>query len=109
MNSTAIRHRPAPAAAPVATLTAAAIKRGLIKLCDDSLGQRQHAPSVPLSAWSAWSKLGQLDHGHQVMPAAPEAIAAYLTDRADQGAAAVHASTAARAAIGATHRDARRR
>ena len=38
------------------------------------------------------------------MPAAPEAIAAYLTDRADQGAARSTVN-AARAAIGATHRD----
>ena len=38
------------------------------------------------------------------MPAAPEAIAAYLTDRADQGAARSTVASAA-AAIGAGHRD----
>ena len=54
--------------------------------------------------WSAWTKWAAAN-GHAALPAAPEAVAAYLAARAEQG---VSASTlnAARAAIGAVHRDA---
>ena len=53
------------------------------------------------SAWARWAVAG----GHVVLPAAPAAVAAYLTDRAAQGIAASTLS-AARAAIAAAHRDA---
>ena len=94
---------PAPHAAP-ATLTAADQARIDRALRDarSANTRRQYA-----SAWSAWARWA-VDHGHQVMPAAPEAVAAYLAERADQGAAASTLASA-RAAIGAAHRDARRR
>ena len=74
---------PAPHAAP-AVLTAADQARIDRALRDAraSNTRRQYA-----SAWSAWARWA-LDHGHQVMPAAPEALAAYLAERAEQGAAA---------------------
>ena len=56
------------------------------------------------SAWSgrvAWCAA----QGHATLPAEPMAVAAYLTERTDQGAAA-STVRAARAAIGAAHRDA---
>ena len=91
---------PAPHAAP-ASLTAADQARIDRALRDAraSNTRRQYA-----SAWSAWARWA-LDHGHQVMPAAPEALAAYLAERAEQGAAASTLASA-RAAIGAAHRDA---
>ena len=52
-------------------------------------------------AWAEWSAL----NGHATLPAAPEAIAAYLAELADDGKAA-STIRAARAAIGAAHRDA---
>ena len=56
------------------------------------------------SAGRAWAEWGALN-GHQVLPAAPEAIAAYLAELADTGKA-VSTIKSARAAIGAAHRDA---
>ncbi|MDE0222217.1 MAG: tyrosine-type recombinase/integrase [Spirochaetaceae bacterium] len=52
-------------------------------------------------AWREWADI----NGHQPLPATPDAVAAYLAERAEQGAAASTLS-AARAAIGASHRDA---
>ena len=52
-------------------------------------------------AWAEWSAL----NGHATLPAAPEAVAAYLAELADTGKAA-STIRAARAAIGAAHRDA---
>lgn len=54
--------------------------------------------------WSAWTKWAAAN-GHAAFPAAPEAVAAYLAARAEQGASAATLN-AARAAIGAVHRDA---
>ena len=54
--------------------------------------------------WSQWMQWAAA-HGHTVLPAAPEAVAAYLTDRAAQDVSASTLS-AARAAIAAAHRDA---
>ena len=54
------------------------------------------------SAWSTWRRWAT-DNGHQTMPAAPVAVAAYLTHRAEQGAA-VATVRMARAAISAAHR-----
>ena len=52
------------------------------------------------SAWFAWC----VEHRHQPMPADPAAVASYLAERTEQGAAAT--VRAIRAAIGAAHRDA---
>ena len=57
-----------------------------------------------LSAWRAWAEWAALN-GHVALPADPAAVAAYLAHRTDQGAAA-STVRAARAAIGAAHRDA---
>ena len=54
------------------------------------------------SGWAAWQRWAA-EHGHQVMPAAPVAVAAYLTHRAEQGAS-VATVRMARAAISAAHR-----
>ena len=54
------------------------------------------------SGWAAWKRWAA-EHGHQVMPAAPVAVAAYLTHRAEQGAS-VATVRMARAAISAAHR-----
>ena len=56
------------------------------------------------SAWKGWAEWSNLN-GHQALPADPLAVAAYLAERTDQGAAA-STVRAARAAIGAAHRDA---
>ena len=56
------------------------------------------------SAWAAWQRWGA-EHGHQVLPADPAAVAAHLAERTEQGAAAATVRTI-RAAIGAAHRDA---
>ena len=61
--------------------------------------RRQYA-----SAWRIFTRWAA-DHGHPALPATPEAVAAYLTHRVDQGAAPSTVRTA-RAAIGAAHRDA---
>ena len=52
-----------------------------------------------MGAWQRWAT----EYGHQVMPAAPVTVAAYLTHRAEQGAA-VSTVRMARAAISAAHR-----
>ena len=54
------------------------------------------------SGWVAWQRWAT-EHGYQVMPAAPVAVAAYLAHRAEQGAA-VATVRMARAAISAAHR-----
>ena len=56
------------------------------------------------SAWKGWAEWAGLN-GHVALPADPAAVAAYLAERTDQGAAA-STIRAARAAIGAAHRDA---
>ena len=56
------------------------------------------------SGWVAWQRWAT-ENGHQIMPAAPVAVAAYLTHRAEQGAA-VATVRMARAAISAAHRQA---
>ncbi len=61
--------------------------------------RRQYA-----SAWRAFTRWAA-DHDHPALPATPEALAAYLAHRVDQGAAPSTVRTA-RAAIGAAHRDA---
>ena len=55
-------------------------------------------------AWHAW-RLWCADHGYQPMPADPAPVAAYLTERALQGAAA-STLRRIRAVIGDAHRDA---
>ena len=55
------------------------------------------------SAWKGWAEWAGLQ-GHQALPADPAAVAAYLAERTEQGAAA-STVRAARAAIGAAHRD----
>ena len=84
-----------------ATLTAddrARIERALDASRADNT-RRQYRSGF--RAWAEWAAL----RGHDVMPAAPQAVAGYLAERADQGAAA-STIRAARAAIGAAHRDA---
>ena len=54
------------------------------------------------SGWAAWQRWAT-EHGHQVMPAAAVAVAAYLAHRAEQGAS-VATVRMARAAISAAHR-----
>ena len=54
------------------------------------------------SGWAAWQRWAA-EHGHQIMPAASVAVAAYLTHRAEQGAS-VATVRMARAAISAAHR-----
>ena len=54
--------------------------------------------------WSAWTKWAA-EQGCAAFPARPVAVAAYLAERVEQGDSASTIS-AARAAIGATHRDA---
>lgn len=53
--------------------------------------------------WSAWTKWAAANR-HAALPAAPEAVAAYLAARAEKGVSASTLS-AARAAISAVHRD----
>ena len=55
------------------------------------------------SAWAAWQRWGA-EHGHATLPADPLAIAAYLAERTEQGAAAATVRTI-RAAIRAGHVD----
>ena len=54
-------------------------------------------------AWSGWLRWAAAN-GHQVMPADPAAVAAYLTHRADSGKATATIRSD-RAAIGAAHRE----
>ena len=60
--------------------------------------RRQYA-----SGWKGWARWAALG-GHQVLPAAPDAVAAYLAELVDDGKAASTIS-AARAAIRAAHVD----
>ena len=56
------------------------------------------------SAWKGWTEWSA-SNGHATLPADPAAVAAYLAERTDQGAAA-STVRAIRASIGAAHRDA---
>ena len=86
------------AAAPITAADQARIERYVEK--SRSLNTRAQYRSA-WRAWVAWCA----EHGHATLPADPAAVAAYLTHRADQGAAAATVRVA-RAAIAAAHRDA---
>ena len=88
------------ATAPAAPITAADQAR-----IDDALrdARATNTRAQYRSAWRGWAAWCA-DHGHQAMPADPLAVAAYLAERTEQGAAA-STVRAIRAAIGATHRD----
>ena len=82
--------------APAAPITAADQAR-----IDDALRDARAANTRAQyrSAWRGWAAWCA-DHGHQMMPADPLAVAAYLAERTEQGAAA-STVRAIRAAIGA--------
>ena len=93
------------AAAPLATtlpveLSAADRARVDAALRDSRAGNTR---AQYRSAWRGWSEWAALA-GHQALPADPLAIAAYLAERVDQGAAAATVRTI-RAAIRAGHVD----
>jgi len=91
------------ATAPVlepATLTATDQARLDAALAASRAPNTRRAYRAAWSTWCGWAA----DHGHVALPAAPEAVAAYLAHRADDGAAPATLATA-RAAIGAAHRD----
>ena len=95
------------AAAPLATslpveLSAADRARVDQALRDSRAGNTRAQYRNP-SAWRGWAEWSAL-HGHATLPADPLAIAAYLAERVDQGAAAATVRTL-RAAIRAGHVD----
>ena len=99
--TTAIATTSANGAAPAAPITATDQAR-IDQALQDARATNTRAQYR--SAWRGWvSWCGQ--RGHVALPAAPEAVAAYLAERTDSGAAA-STVRAARAAIGAAHRDA---
>ncbi len=100
----------APALEPVLpTLSATPPVKSGTDLGDDRVVAAIHASRSDSTrrqyhyGWSAWTKWA-VANGHAALPAAPDAVAAYLAARVEQG---VSASTlnAARAAIGAVHCD----
>ena len=86
------------AAAPITAADQARIERYVEK------SRSSNTRAQYRSAWRAWVAWCA-EHGHATLPADPAAVAAYLTHRADQGAAAATVRVA-RAAIAAAHRDA---
>ena len=98
--STAITATGAGAGA-VATITAADQARIDRALQDARAENTRRQYRSAWAAWVAWCS----EHGHVTLPADPASVAAYLTQRTEQGAAA-STVRAIRAAIGAAHRDA---
>lgn len=93
---------PAPLAETLpATLAAADVAR-IERALHDSRAPNTRAQYR--SAWKGWAEWAGLN-GHVALPADPAAVAAYLAERIEQGAAA-STVRATRAAIGAAHRDA---
>ena len=92
----------APLAATLPADLSAADRQRIEQAIEDSRAPNTRAQYRSAGkAWAEWSAL----NGHATLPAAPEAIAAYLAELADTGKAA-STIRAARAAIGAAHRDA---
>ena len=86
--------------APAAPITAADQARIDRAIRDARAANTRAQYASGWRAWSAWCAA----RGHLALPADPVHVAAYLAERTDQGAAA-STVRAARAAIGATHRD----
>ena len=103
-----VQRRPFRPPAPCAAVLRPRVRGAAITECriDQALADSRSANTRAQyrSAWAAWQRWGA-EHGHQVLPADPAAVAAYLAERTEQGAAAATVRTI-RAAIGAAYRDA---
>ena len=92
----------APLTATLPVIIGAADQALLDRALDDSRAPNTRAQyRSALKAWVAWT----VAEGHRPLPAAPEVVAIYLARMAQDGKAA-STIRAARAAIGAAHRDA---